>query len=142
MDRQDQNLQVCPVCPFLDGLSESAKGGSQGHRGSAIRNARNRHDDIHPPYVPDGPVIGRNAAGVLGLVRTPASGDLYKTHLGRLDWMDRFASGYGMPRVTTLAELMDAKAKGEPAVIQDIEGCDFLDGKLERPKRLTGVARV
>ena len=85
-------------------------------------------------HVPDGPVIGRNAAGVLGLVRTPAPGDLYKAHLGRLDWMDRFSSGYGVRRVTTLAELTDAKAKGEPAIIQDIEGCDFLDGKLERLK--------
>ena len=83
-------------------------------------------------HVPDGPVLGRNAAGVLGLVRTPAPGDLYKAHLGRLDWMDRFASGHGMRRVTTLAELKDAKAKGEPALIQDIEGCDFLEGKLER----------
>lgn len=83
-------------------------------------------------HVPDGPVIGRNAAGVLGLVRTPAPGDLYQAHLGRLDWIDRFSSGYGMRRVTTLAELRDAKAKGEPAIIQDIEGCDFLDGKLER----------
>lgn len=82
-------------------------------------------------HVPDGPVIGLKA-GVLGMVRTPAPGDLYKAHLGRLDWMDGFASGYGMRRVTTLAELRDAKAKGEPALIQDIEGCDFLDGKLER----------
>jgi len=83
-------------------------------------------------HVPDGPVIGRNAAGVLGLVRTPAPGDLYKAHLERLDWVDRFSTGYGIRRVMTLAELKDAKAKGEPAVIQDIEGCDFLDGKLER----------
>jgi membrane dipeptidase len=83
-------------------------------------------------HVSDGPVIGRTAAGVLGMVRTPAPGYLYKAHLDRLDWMDRFANGYGMRRVTTLAELKDAKAKGEPALIQDIEGCDFLDGKLER----------
>jgi membrane dipeptidase len=83
-------------------------------------------------HVADGPVIGRNAAGVLGLVRTPEPGYLYKAHLERLDWMDRFSTGHGMRRVATLAELKDAKAKGEPAFIQDIEGCDFLDGKLER----------
>jgi membrane dipeptidase len=83
-------------------------------------------------HVADGPVIGRTASGVLGLVRTPAPGDLYKAHLGRLDWMDRFSTGYGMRRVSTLAELKEAKAKGEPALIQDIEGCDFLEGKLER----------
>jgi membrane dipeptidase len=83
-------------------------------------------------HVPDGPVIGRNAAGVLGMVRTPAAGDLYKAHLGRLDWMDRLSTGHGMRRVSTLVDLRDAKAKGEPALIQDIEGCDFLDGKLDR----------
>lgn len=83
-------------------------------------------------HVADGPVIGRTAGGGLGMVRTPAPGDLYKAHLGRLDWMDGFASGHGMRRVTTLAQLKDAKEKGEPALIQDIEGCDFLDGKLER----------
>ena len=83
-------------------------------------------------HVADGPVIGRTAGGGLGMVRTPAPGDLYKAHLGRLDWMDALSSGHGMRRVTTLAELEDAKEKGEPALIQDIEGCDFLDGKLER----------
>ena len=83
-------------------------------------------------HVADGPVIGRIGAGGLGLVRTPAPGQLYKAHLGRLDWMDRFASGNGVRRVITLDELTDAKAKGQPAVIQDIEGCDFLDGKLDR----------
>ena len=83
-------------------------------------------------HVADGPVLGQTPAGVLGMVRTPASGSLYKAHLGRLDWMDGFSSGYGMRRVTTLAELKDAKAKGEPALVQDIEGCDFLDGELAR----------
>lgn len=83
-------------------------------------------------HVPDGPVLGRNAAGVLGMVRTPAPGDLYQAHLGRLDWMDKFASSYGVRRVTTLMQLKDAKANAEPAFIQDIEGCDFLEGKLER----------
>jgi membrane dipeptidase len=84
--------------------------------------------------VPDQTVIGPVASGGLGMVRTPAPGDLYKYHLERLDWMDRLAQGNGMRRATTVAELRDAKAKGEPAFIQDIEGCDFLDGRLERLK--------
>jgi membrane dipeptidase len=83
-------------------------------------------------HVSDGPVIGRRPDGVLGLVRQPASGELYKSHLNRLDWVDRLASTGGIRRVLTLADLRDAKAKGEPAVIQDVEGCDFLDGRLER----------
>ncbi len=83
-------------------------------------------------HVADAAVIGRNAAGVLGMLRAPAPGELYRAHLERLDWMDRLASGCGLRRVLNLAELEDAKAKGEPALIQDIEGCDFLEGRLER----------
>jgi membrane dipeptidase len=46
--------------------------------------------------------------------------------------MDRFSTGHGMRRVVTLTELKDAKARGEPALIQDIEGCDFLEGQIGR----------
>jgi len=83
-------------------------------------------------HVPDGPVIGRRPDGVLGLKRQPVAGELYKGHLDRLDWVDRLVSRGGIRRVLDTAELRDAKAKGEPAMIQDVEGCDFLEGKLER----------
>jgi membrane dipeptidase len=83
-------------------------------------------------YAADHSVIGRSAAGVLEMKRTPAPGELYKDHLERLDWMDRMAANHGLRRVTSIAQLKDAKAKGEPAMIQDVEGCDFLEGNLER----------
>src|ERR1700720_2681293 len=38
--------------------------------------------------VPDGPILGRNAAGVLVALRTPAPGLLYEHHLERLAWVD------------------------------------------------------
>src|SRR6202166_61101 len=37
--------------------------------------------------VPDGPILGRNPAGVLAALRTPEPGLLYKYHLGRLGWV-------------------------------------------------------
>jgi len=83
-------------------------------------------------HVPDGPVIGRGPDGVLGLKREPKPGELYKGHLERLDWVDRLVSQGGIRRVLNIAELQDAKARGEPAMIQDVEGCDFLDGNLDR----------
>lgn len=46
--------------------------------------------------------------------------------------MDELVAKHGVRRVLTLSDLQDAHAKGQPAVIEDIEGCDFLDGKLER----------
>jgi len=83
-------------------------------------------------HIPDGPVLGRRPDGVLGLTRQPNPGELYKGHLERMDWVDRLASQGGIRRVVTVAELLEAKAKGDPAMIQDVEGCDFLDGRLER----------
>jgi len=52
--------------------------------------------------VPDGPILGRNASNVLGVVRQPQPGQLYQHHLDRIAWMDA------------------------------LEGLDFLERKLER----------
>lgn len=83
-------------------------------------------------HVPDWLVIGRRPDGVLGLMRQPNPGELYEGHLARMDWVDQLVRQGGIRRVLTLAELQDAKSKGDLAMIQDVEGCDFLDGKLER----------
>ena len=82
--------------------------------------------------VPDGPVLGRNAAGVLGATRTPGPGELYKYHLNRLAWMDEMVARHGLRRVHTAAELEAAHAAGQPAIVADVEGLDFLERKLER----------
>jgi membrane dipeptidase len=82
--------------------------------------------------VPDGPVLGRLPSGSVGAVRQPKPGELYRYHMSRLDWMDELVAKHGVRRVLTLSDLQDAHAKGQPAVILDIEGCDFLDGKVER----------
>jgi membrane dipeptidase len=82
--------------------------------------------------VPDGPLLGRNARGVLAATREAAAGELYRYHLNRLDWLDGLARGNGVSRVLTLADLRAAHAAGEPAVIFDTEGLDFLEGKLDR----------
>jgi membrane dipeptidase len=82
--------------------------------------------------VPDGPLIGRDAAGVLRALRTPPSGELNKYHLGRLDWVDQMVAQHGLTRALTAADLEAAHAAGQPAIVSDIEGLDFLEGKLER----------
>ena len=82
--------------------------------------------------VPDGPVLGRDARGALSAVRTPAPGELYKHHLERLAWMDELVTHHGVRRALCAADLEAAHEAGEPAVIGDVEGLDFLDGKLER----------
>src|SRR5947209_13730996 len=82
--------------------------------------------------VPDMPVLGRSAEGALAMVRTPASGELYRYHLDRLAWMDVVVGNHGVRRALCAADLDAAHKGGEPAIVADVEGLDFLDGKLER----------
>ena len=82
--------------------------------------------------VPDGPILGRNANNVLTVVRQPRPGQLYEYHLDRLAWMDELVARHGIRRALTVADLEAAHAAGQPAIILDIEGLDFLEKKLER----------
>jgi membrane dipeptidase len=82
--------------------------------------------------VPDGPVLGRNAEGALSAFRTPQPGELYRHHLERLAWMDELVAHCGLRWALCAADLEAAHKAGAPAVIGDVEGLDFLDGKLER----------
>jgi membrane dipeptidase len=82
--------------------------------------------------VPDGPVLGRNASGALSALRVPAPGELYRHHLDRLAWMDELVAHHGVRRALSATDLEAAHRAGEPAIVADTEGLDFLDGKLER----------
>jgi membrane dipeptidase len=82
--------------------------------------------------VPDGPILGRNTAGVLAAVRDPEPGQLYGHHLERLAWMDEMVTNHGLHRALSAADLQSAHGAGQPAIVADVEGLDFLDGKLER----------
>ena len=82
--------------------------------------------------VPDGPVLGRNAEGVLAALRTPEPGQLYRHHLERLAWMDEMVTNHGLRRALCAADLEGAHKAGQPAIITDVEGLDFLEAKLER----------
>jgi len=82
--------------------------------------------------VPDSPILGRNAAGVLSALRTPEPGLLYQHHLERLAWIDEMVARHGLRRSLTAADLKAAHAAGQPAIVADIEGLDFLEMKLER----------
>jgi membrane dipeptidase len=82
--------------------------------------------------VPDGPILGRDARNVLRALREPAPGFLYQYHRDRLDWLDTLTARHGIRRVLSVADLEAAHRAGEPAVILDIEGLDFLERKLER----------
>src|SRR5262245_15333539 len=82
--------------------------------------------------VPDGPLLGRNAEGVLATSRLPEPGQLYRHHLERLAWMDRMVADHGLRRALCAADLEAAHSAGQPAIIADVEGLDFLEAKIER----------
>jgi membrane dipeptidase len=82
--------------------------------------------------VPDFPVLDRNAEGALAAVRTPNPGELYRYHQKRLAWMDELVADHGVHRALCAADLEAAHRAGEPAIIADVEGLDFLELKLER----------
>jgi membrane dipeptidase len=82
--------------------------------------------------VPDWPVLGRNAEAALAAIRTPGPGELYRYHLDRLAWMDELVARHGVRRALCAADLAAAHKTGQPAIIADVEGLDFLERKLER----------
>jgi membrane dipeptidase len=82
--------------------------------------------------VPDGPILGRNTEGVLAAMRTPEPGQLYRHHLERLAWVDEMVTRHGLRRALSAADLEAAHEAGQPAIIADVEGLDFLETKLER----------
>lgn len=82
--------------------------------------------------VPDAPILARNEAGVLTAMRTPEPGALYKHHLERLDWVDEMVAAHGLRRALSAADLEAAHRTGQPAIVGDVEGLDFLETKLER----------
>jgi membrane dipeptidase len=82
--------------------------------------------------VPDWPVLGRSAEGALAAIRTPQRGELYRYHLDRLAWIDELVANHGVRRALCAADLEAAHKAGEPAIVADVEGLDFLERKLER----------
>ena len=81
----------------------------------------------------DGPVIRRPpTGGRIRQYRDPAPGELYEFTRQRLTFMDSLVGPAGLTRVLTPADLDAANAAGRPALIVTIEGCHFMDGRLER----------
>jgi membrane dipeptidase len=66
------------------------------------------------------------------MVRPPGPGELYKHHLERLAWMDELVAHRGVRRALCTAEPEAAHKAGQPAILADVEGLDFLEMKLER----------
>jgi membrane dipeptidase len=98
----------------------------------ADRMQRGRMSAVCLCHSADGPAIRRPPGGRIRQYRDPEAGELYQFTRQRLAFMDSLVRPDGMARVLTPADLDAAKAAGRPALIVTIEGCHFMDGRLER----------
>lgn len=89
-------------------------------------------------YALDGPLMRRGAEEPVpgtrsNLSRDPKPGEMYESHLKNLDLFDDLLSRNKLQRALKPGDLAAAHQKGEPIVVQDAEGADFLErGHLDR----------
>ena len=79
----------------------------------------------------DSPVIRREPDNRILTVRQPAPGELWGFTQRRLKWFDDLVAEQGFGRVLRRGDLEMAHRDKTPALVQAIEGCQFLEGKLE-----------
>ncbi len=80
----------------------------------------------------DAPVIRREPDNRIRTVKQPEPGELWRFTQRRLQWFDDLVTGQGLRRVLRRGDLETAHRDKAPAIVQAIEGCQFLEGKLER----------
>jgi membrane dipeptidase len=79
----------------------------------------------------DSPVIKREPDNRIRTVRQPEPGELWRHTQRRLAWFDDLVRDQGFRRVLSPGDLEAAHRDRAPAIVQAIEGCHFLEGKLE-----------
>jgi membrane dipeptidase len=80
----------------------------------------------------DAPVIKREPDNRIRTVRQPTPGELWGFTQRRLKWFDDLVTAQGLRRALQRGDLDAAHRDKAPAIVQTIEGCHFLEGKLER----------
>jgi membrane dipeptidase len=74
----------------------------------------------------------RRDGNIIVTARSPRPGELWRHTQARLDFMDAMVRSQGLRRALGRGDLEDAHRDRWPAIVQMIEGCQFLDGRLER----------
>jgi membrane dipeptidase len=83
-------------------------------------------------YSSDLPVIRREPNDRIRTVRQPEPGELWRHTQRRLSWFDDLVQEQGLRRALRPGDLEAAHRDKAAAIVQAIEGCQFLEGKLER----------
>lgn len=97
----------------------------------AAQLRRGRMTAVCLGHTGDGQVLGRDAADRL-VIRDAGAGELWRHTRARLAFMDDMVRGQGLRRALQRGGLEQAHRDRAPAIVQLIEGCQFLEGRLER----------
>jgi membrane dipeptidase len=79
----------------------------------------------------DGPVLSYGENNRV-ISREPSPGQLWRHTEARLDFFDDMVRRQGLRRALQGGDLEQAHRERAPAIVQLIEGCQFLEGRLER----------
>jgi membrane dipeptidase len=82
----------------------------------------------HPSDVP---VTHRDAQNHVRVFREAEPGELWRSTQSRLAWFDNLVKSQGLRRALRRGDLETAHRDRVPAIVQAIEGCQFMEGKLE-----------
>jgi membrane dipeptidase len=82
----------------------------------------------------DAPVLTRTSTGALRATRDPRTGELYASTWQQLNALTSWSEAAQMPHVRTAKDLLAVRQTGATSVrgLLATEGCDFLDGRLDR----------
>ncbi|RZF60607.1 hypothetical protein EWE75_22160 [Sphingomonas populi] len=67
-----------------------------------------------------------------GVGSPPPPNAYYQWHIQSLDYLDRVLAKQNMRRALNTTDLVRSKSRNQPTVIQGSEGCQWIEGKLER----------
>jgi membrane dipeptidase len=97
----------------------------------AARMRQGRMTAVCLGHTGDGPVLSRDADNRV-VSRGPRAGELWRHTQERLDLLDSMVRSQGLRRALKRGDLEQAHRDRTPCIVQHIEGCQFLDGQLER----------
>ena len=80
----------------------------------------------------DAPVTQRDGQNRVRVMREAAAGELWRFTETRLAWFDSLVQSQGLRRALAPGDLEAAHRDRAPAIVQAIEGCQFMEGRLER----------
>jgi membrane dipeptidase len=82
----------------------------------------------------DAPVLTRTSTGALRATREPQTGELYASTWQQLNALRSWSAAAAVPHVRTAKDLLAVRQTGATSVrgLLATEGCDFLDGRLDR----------